>query len=148
MVDDINHITNRNYFLFSHKRIKGGKEKMKKILTVIIAMIMSLGSSVVLADGAPSYNKNMYTVVVNNRDGAEVKYNEYDETIYEEVEKSVIVPYGTKFIVQDIYEKDEGSVLKVNSIDYTPFIFWGKIDSADVEIYGEPVTPEELRIEG
>lgn len=121
---------------------------MKKILTVIIAMIMSLGSSVVLADGAPSYNKNMYTVVVNNRDGAEVKYNEYDETIYEEVEKSVIVPYGTKFIVQDIYEKDEGSVLKVNSIDYTPFIFWGKIDSADVEIYGEPVTPEELRIEG
>ncbi|MBR3888102.1 MAG: hypothetical protein IKJ32_03290 [Clostridia bacterium] len=121
---------------------------MKKILMVIITVITALGGSVVLADGAPSYNKNMYTVVVNNRDGAEVKYNEYDETIYGQVEKTTIVPYGTKFIVQDIYEKDEGSVLKVNSVDYTPFIFWGKIDSSDVEIYGESVTPEELRNEG
>lgn len=97
---------------------------------------MILTSSVVFADGAPSYNKNMYTVVVSNPDGAKV----YSDGFVE----SKIVEYGTKYVVKHSFEQDGKTYLCVGDMWDTGLD--ACISSEDVEIYGEPVSPSDLRI--
>ena len=52
------------------------KQIFNKLLTMSFFIYIILLGNVVLADGAPDYNKNLYTVVVNNRDGG-ILYSEY-----------------------------------------------------------------------
>ena len=108
------------------------KNLFSKLFIVLVLFILS--SNVVFADGAPDYNKNMYTVVVNNKDGA-ILYRDGIAEIYKTVE------YGTKLVVKYTFDIDGKTYLGVGG-DLEEAI----ISSADVEIYGEPVTPEDLRI--
>lgn len=119
------------------------KNLLKKLVVVSVFAFVIICGSVVFADGAPDYNKNLYTVVVNNRDGAKVYYNDwnYKEEKYILQEKGTL-PYGTKSVVIDSFKQDNNTYLSIsNSYDeYTVVL------SSDVEIYGEPLSPLDLRI--
>ena len=103
----------------------------------IVLVLFVLHSSLVFADGAPAYNKNMYSVVVNNKEGANLYLDRYSNGL--EIYKTV--EYGTKFVVKDS-----------NTINGEIYLYVGEgesdiyIASSDVEIYGEPVSPSDLRI--
>ena len=111
------------------------KNLFSKLFIVLILFILS--SSVVFADGAPSYNKNMYSVVVNNKDGATLYWDNWSDGL--EIHKTV--EYGTKFVVKYSYDIDGKTYLVVGDS-------WEEIliSSSDVEIYGEPVSPSDLRV--
>lgn len=103
---------------------------MKKLVIAIVFVLCFMCGSVALADGASSYIPEMYTVVVSNPDGAKLYDWKY------EVNSSEMYPYGTILSVQK--EENEGFLDIISSV-------WGYISTADVEIYGEPVTPQDLR---
>ena len=121
------------------------KQLLKKLVVVFFVILTLFCGSTVFADGAPSYRKNLCTVVVNNPDGAKV-YN-YESSMDVSgrilIEKGTL-PYGSMFTVDTTFNEagvtylgtrgngDDGNVYDV-------------ISSADVEIYGDPVSPSDLR---
>ena len=121
------------------------KKIFDKLFAISFVICMILLESIVFADGAPDYNKNLYTVVVSNHNGGTLYYygwsnEEHALTNY----KSEIVPYGTIFVVEE-ETKIDGITYLVVSIDDYDVAERKYISSADVEIYGEPVTPADLR---
>lgn len=122
------------------------KNLFSKIFIACTLMITLFCGGVVFADGAPSYNKNMYAVVVNNEKGAELLEQEWSNEEHKYVfPKAETVPYGTKFIVVETTELNGETYLFVNS-DFG-FDIEGRrlISSSDVELYGEAVAPSDLR---
>ena len=123
------------------------KRFLKKLVVVFFVTLTLLYGSTVFADGAPSYRKNLCTVVVNNPDGAKVYEYDYARSMDVSgrilIEKSTL-PYGSMFTVDTTFNEagvtylgtrgngDDGNVYDV-------------ISSADVEIYGDPVSPSDLR---
>lgn len=116
------------------------------ILIVVVFICTLLCSSIVFADGAPAYNRNMYAVVVNNRNGAELLYQDWSNEAQEFViTKTDMVPYGTKFVVVDTTQLSGETYLYVSE-DSEIFGGGNLIASSDVEIYGKLITPLDLRI--
>ena len=115
------------------------KRLLKQLVVVFLVTLSLIYGSTVFADGTPSYNENLYTVVVNNPNGAKMydfDYPEGEEILVEEG----ILPYGSIFTVD--YTSIEAGVTYLVSDD----IYYRRVSSADVEIYGEPVSPADLRI--
>lgn len=104
---------------------------MKKLVIAIVLVLCFMCGSVVLADGAPSYAPEIYTVVVSNPNGAKY-YNGTEEP-------EGIYAYGEILSVEEADWLEEEVLLVMNNFD------WNFISSTDVEIYGEPVTPQDLR---
>ncbi len=116
------------------------KQLLKKLVVVFFVILTLFCGSTVLADGAPAYNKTLYTVVVNNPNGAKMHGMVWsdEENKYISAEDKVL-PYGHLFVVEGTFEEGGKTYLKNNSY---------YVDSLDVEIYGEPVSPADLRIKG
>lgn len=111
------------------------KNLVTKVFFVLVLFVLS--SNVVFADGAPSYNENMYSVVVNNKEGATLYYAQYNGRL--EVHKTV--DYGTVLVANGSYDISGETYLDIGEGESGIIIA-----SADVEIYGEPVSPSDLRI--
>lgn len=109
---------------------------MKKLVIAIVFVLCFMCGSVALADGAPSYAPEMYTVVVSNPNGA--KYY-YGHDYYVKGEPAGTYTYGQILNVEDVDWMEEDVLEVIDGYD------WNLISTADVEIYGEPVTPQDLR---
>ena len=118
------------------------KKIFDKLFAISFIICMILLGSVVFADGAPDYNKNMYTVVVSNHDGGTVYYHGWSEE--EKTDTTYKVPYGTILVVEYETQIDGITYLVVSANNISERYMY--ILPSDVEIYGEPVTPEDLRI--
>lgn len=112
------------------------KNLFSKLFIVLVLFILS--SNVVFADGAPDYNKNMYSVVVNNKEGAILYWDRWNDGV--EVYKTI--EYGTIFVCEGAVNREGNTYLVVGGGNMGPYIL---ILSSDVEIYGEPVSPLDLR---
>ncbi len=114
------------------------KQLLKKLVVVFFVILTLFCGSTVLADAVPILN--YYTVVVNNPSGAKmhgmVLNNEENEYISAD---GNTLPYGYLFVVESTFEEDGKTYLRNGSY---------YVDSSDVEIYGEPVSPTDLRVKG
>ena len=115
------------------------KRLLKQLVVVFLVTLSLIYGSTVFADGAPSYNENLYTVVVNNPNGAKMYDFDYLEGERVLVELGIL-PYGSIFTVD--FTSIEAGVTYLVSDDID---FW-MVSSADVEIYGDSVSPADLRI--
>lgn len=100
---------------------------MKKLVIAIVFVLCFMCGSVALADGILPYDSEMYTVVVSNPNGA--------KCYYWDGELKGIYAYGE---ILSVTKSETDGILEL-ALDYS------QISSSDVEIYGEPVTPQDLR---
>lgn len=121
------------------------KNFLKKLVVAFFVTLTLLYGSTVFADGAPSYRKNLCTVVVNNPDGAKV-YN-YESSMDVSgrilIEKGTL-PYGSIFTVDTTFDESGMTYLGTRGNGDDGNVY-DVISSADVEIYGDPVSPSDLR---
>lgn len=109
---------------------------MKKLVVGIIFVLCFMCGSVVLADVGFVHETEMYTVVVSNPNGAKYYYG-YEN--YESGKFAGTYAYGEILSVEDVDWIKEDILSVINDYD------GGLISSADVEIYGDPVAPQDLR---
>lgn len=121
------------------------KRLLRKLVMVFFMILTLLYGSNVLADETLSYNKNLYTVVVNNPDGAKLYSIEWsNEKQADELVEKKVLSSGSLFTVDFTFEED-GKTYLATTLDSVAGIKEA-ILASDVEIYGEPVSPSDLRI--
>lgn len=117
---------------------------LRKLIVVFFMTVTLLYGNTVLADETLSYNKNLYTVVVNNPGGTKLYSIEWsNEMQKDELVEKEILPSGSLFTVDFTFEED-GKTYLATILDSVAGIKEA-ILASDVEIYGEPVSPSDLR---